>query len=280
MLALAERQVLNQGLDWAFCDTDSVAIANVHDLPHEEFKARALQVHGWFKDLNPYGEERSILQLEKVNFPPGKDGDLEVLDPPLCLAVSAKRYVLFNRSKGQLVIRKASGHGLGHLLAPYDEALEKRAERVKRIGVPLWQEDLWKEIIRAAESRALQSRWFAHHGGNVLAVDLPGHGRSAGPPLTDIGLLADWTERLICCNRASLVGHSMGALIAVETAARHPDRSASLCLIGAAAKMLVHPDLLAAAKANSHSAVDMVSLWGLGARDDGRQYCSRRLDAG
>ena len=116
---------------------------------------------------------------------------------------------------------------------------------------------------------ALQSRWFAHHGGNVLAVDLPGHGRSAGPPLTDIPSLADWTERLIAsmfCDRAALVGHSMGALIAVETAARHPDRSASLCLIGTAAKMPVHPDLLAAAKANSHDAVDMVSLWGLGAR--------------
>jgi pimeloyl-ACP methyl ester carboxylesterase len=116
---------------------------------------------------------------------------------------------------------------------------------------------------------ALHSRWFAHHGGNVLAVDLPGHGRSAGQPLTEIASLADWTERLIAsmgCDRASLIGHSMGALIAVETAARHPDRAASLCLIGAAAKMPVHPDLLAAAKANSHDAVDMVSLWGLGAR--------------
>ena len=116
---------------------------------------------------------------------------------------------------------------------------------------------------------ALQSRWFAHHGANVLAVDLPGHGRSAGPPLTDIAALADWTERLIAsagADRAALVGHSMGALIALETAARHPDRAASLCLIGVAAKMPVHPDLLAAAKANSHIAVDMVSLWGLGAR--------------
>jgi pimeloyl-ACP methyl ester carboxylesterase len=116
---------------------------------------------------------------------------------------------------------------------------------------------------------ALQSRWFAHHGGSVLAVDLPGHGRSAGPPLTDIASLADWTERVIVrmsCERASLIGHSMGALIAVETAARHPDRVASLSLIGAAAKMPVRPDLLAAAKANSHDAIDMVSLWGLGAR--------------
>jgi hypothetical protein len=152
MLALAERQVLNQGLDWAFCDTDSMAIANVQGLPLEEFKARALRVHEWFKDLNPYGETNSILQLEKVNFPPDKRGDLRALDPPYCFAVSAKRYVLFTRINGKPVIRKASGHGLGHLLAPYDEAPEKRAERIERTGVPLWQEDLWKEIIRAAES--------------------------------------------------------------------------------------------------------------------------------
>ena len=89
-----------------------------------------------------------------------------------------------------------------------------------------------------------------------------------GPALTDIVALADWTERLIAsagCDRASVIGHSMGALIALETAARHPTRAASLSLLGVAAKMAVHPDLLAAAKANSHFAVDMVSLWGLGA---------------
>jgi pimeloyl-ACP methyl ester carboxylesterase len=115
---------------------------------------------------------------------------------------------------------------------------------------------------------ALQSRWFAHHGASVLAVDLPGHGGSAGPALTDIGALADWTARLIGAvgaERAMLVGHSMGALIALETAARHPKLVAGMALIGAAAKMPVHPDLLAAAKANSHVAVDMVSLWSLGA---------------
>lgn len=115
---------------------------------------------------------------------------------------------------------------------------------------------------------ALQSRWLAHHGYNVLAVDLPGHGASEGPALTDIGALADWTARLVeaaGAARAALVGHSMGALVALETAARRPGLVASLALIGASSRMPVHPDLLAAAKANSHDAVDMVSLWSLGA---------------
>jgi len=152
MLALAERQVIDQGLDWAFCDTDSLAIANVAKLPKIEFLSRALKVQQWFSKLNPYGRPDSILQLEKVNFPPSGPADVADLEPPLCLAVSAKRYVLFNRdSKGDPVIRKASGHGLGYLLPPYDEPAGVHRERMNRIGVPSWQEDVWKAIIRAAE---------------------------------------------------------------------------------------------------------------------------------
>jgi pimeloyl-ACP methyl ester carboxylesterase len=114
---------------------------------------------------------------------------------------------------------------------------------------------------------SLQSRWFAHHGWNALAVDLPGHGGSQGPPLPDIGALADWTAALILAagaERAALAGHSMGALIALETAARRPERVSALALIGVATKMPVHPDLLAAAQANASEAIDMVSLWSLG----------------
>jgi hypothetical protein len=152
MLALAEHQVIKQGLDWVFADTDSIAIGNTRDLPTDDFFAAALRVRDWFKDLNPYGEDRSILQLEKVNFPPDKRDDLQALDPPFCLAVSAKRYVLFNRQAGGVIVRKASGHGLGHLMVPYDEPPAERRKRIERVGVPLWQEDLWKEIIRAADS--------------------------------------------------------------------------------------------------------------------------------
>ncbi len=114
---------------------------------------------------------------------------------------------------------------------------------------------------------ALQSRWLAFHGWNVLALDLPGHGRSEGPPLQSIGALARWLAAVIVAaqaDRAALIGHSMGSLIALETAATHPDRVKSMVLIGTAPAMPVHPDLLAAAASNDHAAIDMVNLWGYG----------------
>ena len=116
-------------------------------------------------------------------------------------------------------------------------------------------------------SWALHSRWFAHHGYGVLAPDLPGHGRSSGAPLPTIADMADWTADLIDAAgvaKARLVGHSMGSLIALETAARHPAKVSALSLIGTAATMTVGPDLLKAAEANDRSAIDMVSIWGLG----------------
>src|ERR1700742_4704060 len=114
---------------------------------------------------------------------------------------------------------------------------------------------------------ALHSRWFAHHGFGVLAPDLPGHGRSQGAPLATIAEMADWTASLLeaaGASKARLVGHSMGSLIALETSARHPAKVSGLSLIGTAATMTVGPDLLKAAEANNHDAVDMVSIWGLG----------------
>jgi pimeloyl-ACP methyl ester carboxylesterase len=114
---------------------------------------------------------------------------------------------------------------------------------------------------------ALHSRYFAYHGHSVLVPDLPGHGRSAGPALRTIVEMADWIAALLNAVRATsaqLVGHSMGSLIALETAARHPQKVSALGLIGTAAAMTVGPDLLKAAEANDQAAIDMVSIWGLG----------------
>jgi pimeloyl-ACP methyl ester carboxylesterase len=114
---------------------------------------------------------------------------------------------------------------------------------------------------------ALHSRWFSHHGFGVLAPDLPGHGRSGGAPLTTIAEMADFVAALLDAagaTRAKLIGHSMGSLIALETAARHPSRVSSLGLIGTTSTMTVGPDLLKAAEANDPAAIAMMAIWGLG----------------
>lgn len=114
---------------------------------------------------------------------------------------------------------------------------------------------------------ALPARYFAHRDRSVLAVDLPGHGKSEGAALTTIAAMADWIVKLldeVGAGKAALVGHSMGALVALDAAARHAGRVRALALLGAAPKMPVHPDLLAAAAANDHLAFDLMTSWGFG----------------
>jgi len=111
----------------------------------------------------------------------------------------------------------------------------------------------------------LQSRYFAYHGWDMLALDLPGHGRSAGPPIPTIQGMADWLfEVLKEANipKTSLVGHSMGALITVEFAARHPEAVERIGMIGVAHPMKVGDAFLDAAKRNDYSAFDMYTIWG------------------
>src|SRR5262249_55818513 len=104
---------------------------------------------------------------------------------------------------------------------------------------------------------ALHDRWFAHHGHNVLAPDLPGDGRSAGKLLPTIAEMAEWTSALLDAagaKQAKLIGHSMGSLVALEVAARHPAKVSALVLVGTSSAMAVGPDLLKAAEANDHAA--------------------------
>jgi pimeloyl-ACP methyl ester carboxylesterase len=111
----------------------------------------------------------------------------------------------------------------------------------------------------------LQSRYFGYHGWNVLAVDLPGHGRSPGPPIPTVGGMAGFILAMLKTlkiEKASIVGHSMGSLIALECAARQPERVERIALIGTAYPMKVGAEFLDAARRDDHAAFDMETIWG------------------
>ena len=111
---------------------------------------------------------------------------------------------------------------------------------------------------------ALQSRYFAHHGFGVLAVDLPGHGRSAGAALQSVEALAQWLRKLLdaaSIGRATIVGHSLGALATLETAARFGDRVERIALLGPAVPMAVSDALLDAAASDARLAYELIVGW-------------------
>jgi pimeloyl-ACP methyl ester carboxylesterase len=81
----------------------------------------------------------------------------------------------------------------------------------------------------------------------VYALDLPGHGRSAGPACADIGAYAEVVREFadaLGLPRFVLAGHSMGGAIALEFALRHAGRLAGLILVGTGARLPIAPEIL------------------------------------
>ena len=119
----------------------------------------------------------------------------------------------------------------------------------------------------------LLGRYFARHGYNIIAPDLPGHGASDGQPLTSIEDNAAWVNRLVqhLCQSHPLAadeliycGHSMGSLVLLEAAAAQSEKMSRLILLGSAVPMAVGAPLLDAARNNEHAAIDMINMFGHG----------------
>ena len=111
---------------------------------------------------------------------------------------------------------------------------------------------------------ALQSRYLAHHGYNVLAVDLPGHCKSAGDAPATVEQAADFIVALLDAlgiARAALVGHSWGSLIALQAAAQLGERATHLALVGTAYPRAVSDALLNGALNDPMRAIDMVNTF-------------------
>ncbi|MBY0466575.1 MAG: alpha/beta hydrolase [Burkholderiales bacterium] len=110
----------------------------------------------------------------------------------------------------------------------------------------------------------LQSRFFAHHGWNVLAIDQPGHGRSSGPApksVADVSAAVLGLLDALGVQQAALAGHSFGSLIALHTAATAPERVSHLIMVGTAFPMRVSPALLDASLNQPEKAIAMVNVF-------------------
>ena len=181
MLAIAETLTIDAGLDWAFCDTDSMALAKPEAMDQMIFRARARSVCDWFIPLNPYEQKGPLFKIEDANYRLDGGKQTEELAPLYCLGISAKRYVLFNLdAEGKLVIRKASAHGLGYLSAPYgkrDGPSNIPAPQVPlaKIGIKRWQYDLWYRIIVVALDGPPEEVDFGYH----FSLDRPAASRYA-----------------------------------------------------------------------------------------------------
>jgi hypothetical protein len=152
MLAITERLTLDAGIDWAFCDTDSMALAKPDGMAEPEFVARVQEIRRWFAALDPYTAKQGLLKLEDANFDPGSEKLIRLY----CFAVSAKRYALFNLDPlaGQ---RSARRQLTGLAISRHPMGTTKRRNRfpapvvsLSEIGAERWQYDLWHQIIAAA----------------------------------------------------------------------------------------------------------------------------------
>ena len=110
----------------------------------------------------------------------------------------------------------------------------------------------------------LQTRYLAHHGFNVLAVDLPGHCKSGGDAPSSVEEAAQFVAQLLDAtgvHKAALVGHSWGSLIALEAASQLKERITHLALVGTAFPMKVSPVLIEASLNEPNKAIEMINVF-------------------
>ena len=118
----------------------------------------------------------------------------------------------------------------------------------------------------------------------VIALDLPGHGKSGGQGRSTVKEYADglaaWLSALKW-PRAIIAGHSMGGAIAQLFALLYPDRTVGLILAATGAKLRVDPRLLELTRSDLSAAADLISEreWGLNVPDQIRRLGRQQIMA-
>jgi len=96
---------------------------------------------------------------------------------------------------------------------------------------------------------------------DIAAPDHPGHGASAGQAKEEIAAHVPWLKGLLdrlTFERPVLVGHSIGAAIALAFALRHGERLGGIVLVGGGAKMPVNPMILTGLKTDPAAVIAMI----------------------
>jgi pimeloyl-ACP methyl ester carboxylesterase len=96
---------------------------------------------------------------------------------------------------------------------------------------------------------------------NILAIDLPGHGRSKGSGESDVGNYCLWVRKLLDIlhlKNIILVGHSLGAAITLQFALNYPQKIEGIVAVGGGMKMPVNPSLLEFLKTNPTESVELI----------------------
>jgi DNA polymerase type B, organellar and viral len=162
LLAMLEKSVQERDGGYLFCDTDSLCIVGsekggfVECLggPVTRKKKHGIKVLSLnevkniarrFGKLNPYDPSLvpEILKIEDVNFLGSNPS--QRFRQLFGYAISAKRYALYSRVENDIHIEKASGHGLGYLLAP-----TKRKKQEEDEETPQWVLEAWEFLLRRA----------------------------------------------------------------------------------------------------------------------------------
>ena len=147
-LAISEHLAQHEGIEWMFCDTDSMAFVRPADMDDVMFLAKVESIRGWFAPLNPYNglPNDDLFKSEKVNVEPDGETPRELLG----LAIAPKSYCLFTLDEsGAPIIQEGKQHGLGHLLPPYVRSDKEERVCLELTKLRCWQRDVWALIVRA-----------------------------------------------------------------------------------------------------------------------------------
>lgn len=143
LLAMTETIAADQGIDYVLCDTDSMAFARPENMDRETFRLKIQEICDSFKMLSPYRNVSEILKIEDINYFNKQS------KPLFCIAISAKRYALYNRTDNGYRIRKFSSHGTGGWMKPakYESTTPEPCDNVYKLGGHRWMYDLWYHAI-------------------------------------------------------------------------------------------------------------------------------------